>query len=193
MKFSIGIIVLLFCTSSLCAQHVNSGTFKAISKPVTVPFSIYLGVDSTKKIKEVSNSIFSKVSIPGEKAFSLADKNKDKAVTYKELTDALNKGLFYLSLDVSDIKYYLFYLDDNNDGYLNNESRISFVDSAISIVESIDHKKYAYDCDAAAYDQNMKIRKTGRCAKDGRLSISELRNACLEKKLWIGNSIYWKY
>lgn len=196
MKYLIGIIALLVSTTSLFAQNITPGTFKAISNPVKVPYSIYLSVDSTKKLnldEAQEYSVFSKASIPAEKAFSLADKNKDKLVTYKELTDALNKNLFYLLLDVSFIKYYFYYLDDNQDGYIENEPRITFVDSAISIVESIDHKKYSYDCDAAGYDQNMKIRKTGRCAKDGKLSISELRNACLEKKLWVGSSVYWKY
>lgn len=195
MRLSIKLIALLLSTTSVLAQNTTPDSFKAISNTVRVPFSIYLSIDSTAKIESdlVRSSIFTKASIAPEKAFSLADKNKDKVVTYKEFTNALSKDLFYISLDVSDSKHYFYYLDNNQDGYIHNEPGIVFIDSAISIVESIDHKKYAYTCDAAGYDQNRKLRKTGRCAKDNMLSISELSNASQEKKLWIGTKVYWKY
>lgn len=187
------VAALLVCTAQLHAQNGTAGTFKAISSTATVPFSTYLWYDSTQVITSANESILSRASIPAQKAFSLADKNKNNKVTYKELTDALNKDLFYLSLDIIGIKKYFIQLDENHDGYLANETGISFIDSAITMVESLDHKKYAYTCGEATYDQNRNIRPTGSCRKDGKLSVSELCNASEEKKIWIASRVYWKY
>lgn len=116
------------------------------------------------------------------------DFNRDGRFQADEVKFGFQNDMFSIQLNRSAAEQVLLKMDSNQDGYLSR-NELELNDKMMNLVDGYGSRKYGSENGQRVYDAKGRVRETGRAAKDGSISISEMANAFADGHLKIGDRI----